>query len=165
MKKQYTATVYILQDDKVLLIFHKKFQKWLPPGGHLEPGELPSEGAIREAKEETGLEIEIIPQENIWIEKRWNGGSFERPYLCLIENIPARPGEEAHQHVDFIYIGKPVGGLENLNEEETSGLRWFTKEDLLSLLPGCDSFQEVIEICNQVIDNKELPYHPASCVR
>jgi ADP-ribose pyrophosphatase YjhB (NUDIX family) len=53
MKKQYTATVFILQDDKVLLIYHKKLKKWLPPGGHLEEGELPSAGAIREAKEET----------------------------------------------------------------------------------------------------------------
>jgi hypothetical protein len=56
-------------------------------------------------REETGLEIEIIMQENIWIE-RWNANSFPRPYLCLLEEIPARPDQPTHQHVDLGILGQ-----------------------------------------------------------
>jgi len=66
---------------------HPKLKKWLPPGGHVEENESPPEAATREVKEETGLEITFIKQENIWIEK-WNAKSFERPFLCLTEEIP-----------------------------------------------------------------------------
>ena len=63
MRRQFTATVYILHEFKVLLIFHRKLFKWLPPGGHVDENELPSDTAIREAREETGLEIELVSQE------------------------------------------------------------------------------------------------------
>jgi len=126
MKRHLTATTFILSKDRVLLIAHKKLKKWLPPGGHLEPNELPSEGAIREAKEETGLDIALTPQENIWIEMRFNGGSIERPYLCLLENIPAINDEPAHQHIDLVYVGKPVGGEIKHNAHETSAIQWFS---------------------------------------
>ena len=42
---------------KILLIHHKKFDKWMVPGGHIEPFENPIEATIRETKEETGLEF------------------------------------------------------------------------------------------------------------
>ena len=45
--RQFTTSVYILEEQKVLLIFHKKLQKWLPPGGHIEPNEAPPEAARR----------------------------------------------------------------------------------------------------------------------
>ena len=131
--RQMTATVYILEKERVLLIYHKKLKKWLPPGGHLEPDELPSEGAIREAKEETGLEVELIPQENIWIEPRWNGKSFERPYMCLLEYIPEFNGYPAHEHMDLIYLGRPAGGEMKHNGDETDGLKWFTLEEIEEL--------------------------------
>lgn len=126
LERQFTATTYILDGDKTLLIFHPKHQKWLPPGGHLEPNETPPECARREAREETGLEIEFIRQENLWFEG-WNGVSIERPYLLLLENIPAHGISAAHQHMDFIYIAKPAGG------KELEGVRWWTLEEVLSL--------------------------------
>jgi 8-oxo-dGTP diphosphatase len=41
----------------VLLVFHPKYSHWMAPGGHVEPGELTHEAAIREIKEETGLDV------------------------------------------------------------------------------------------------------------
>jgi len=133
MKRQFTATIYILREQKILLIFHKKMGKWLPAGGHLEENELPIECAKREAEEETGYQVDIIRQENVWIDEEVNAKSFERPYQCLLELIPPHKGEPEHQHVDFVYIGYPIGGAMCQNADETEGLRWFSCEDLEKL--------------------------------
>ncbi|MBI5346885.1 MAG: NUDIX domain-containing protein, partial [Chlamydiae bacterium] len=87
MEKHFTAVAFILEKEKVLLIYHNKLRTWLPPGGHVDPNETPVETAIREVKEETGLDITIIQQENTWVDYK-EACSFERPYLCLLENIP-----------------------------------------------------------------------------
>src|SRR6266550_2401906 len=128
MKKQFTATVYILEENKVLLHFHKKLQKWLPPGGHVEADELPSDCAKREALEETGLHVELIKDENIWV-SRWNATSFERPWLCLLENIPPHGTEGPHQHIDFVYLGRPVGGAITNAHRSQHDIRWFTLDE------------------------------------
>jgi 8-oxo-dGTP pyrophosphatase MutT (NUDIX family) len=94
MERQFTATVYIIAENKVLLLMHPKVQKWLPPGGHLEANEIPSECAKREALEETGLTVELIKEEHVWVD-RWNATSFERPWLCLLENMPAYGSQPA----------------------------------------------------------------------
>ena len=151
MERQFTATVYIIEQERVLLIRHRKLNKWLPPGGHLDPNETPVEGARREAREETGIEIEFIKQENIWIE-RWNASSFERPYLCLIEEIPAYKDVAAHQHVDFIYLAKPVGGVEKQNINETDGLHWFTLEEVEALKADEEIFVETQECVRCILD-------------
>ena len=122
MQRQFTSTCYIVKDDKFLLIYHKKFQKWLPPGGHAEENELPTETSRREVKEETGLDIEFLRQENLWIDD-WNATSFERPFLCLLENIEASKKGPAHQHIDFVYVARPIGGT------QIDG-KWFTLEEI-----------------------------------
>jgi len=147
MDRHFTATVYIIQDRKVLLIPHAKLGKWLPPGGHLELNETPPEGAKREVLEETGLEIEIIRQENLWLEA-WNASSFERPYLCLIENIPAHGSVSAHQHLDFIYLGRPTGGA------QLPEARWFTLEEILALKTDVDIFAETQKTIQHILLNR-----------
>lgn len=152
MIRQMTATVYILEADKILLIYHKKMRKWLPPGGHLDQHEPPSVGALREAKEETGLDVELITQENLWINPRPNGRSIERPYMCLLEKIPAFGDIPPHEHIDFIYVGRPVGGTLTYNEEETEGLRWFSLDELEDLELDVDIFGDTLEIIKHLLN-------------
>ena len=64
-KRHFTASAYVVNDQKVLLHYHKKVRLVLPPGGHIEPNETPAESAIREVKEETGLKVKIIPLQTI----------------------------------------------------------------------------------------------------
>jgi ADP-ribose pyrophosphatase YjhB (NUDIX family) len=148
MERQFVASVYIIDDNRILLIYHRKLCKWLPPGGHLNPNETPAEGARREVREETGLEIEFILQENIWI-NRWNASSFERPFLCLLEEIPAFGSLPPHQHIDMVYVARPKEGVLVENEKETAGIKWFSMQEIDSLKPDIDIF----------IETKEVIYH------
>lgn len=145
MERQFTSTVYIVNKEKVLLIFHNKLKKWLAAGGHMEANETPVETARREVKEETGLEIDFIKQENLWVD-RWNAKSFERPYLCLVEEIPAHGSQAAHQHIDFIYLATPAKNQTTIHEREKDiEMRWFTLEEIESLKPDDEIFVETQE--------------------
>lgn len=146
MEKHFTSTVFIIHDDRVLLLYHQKLQKWLPPGGHMEANETPPEAARREVLEETGLEIEFVQQENIWVE-RWNASSFERPYLCLLENIPEHKSTPAHQHIDLVYVARPKHPM----SIPLDGCRWFSLEDLGSLKSDIDIFEETMQIIRHIL--------------
>lgn len=128
MIREFTATVYIFYQSQVLLHYHKKFNKWMPPGGHVEKNESLSMAAIREVKEETRLDIELIYQENLWIDEP-HAKTLPRPYFCLLEEIPAKNEMPAHQHMDAIFLAKPSGSLDDLH----SDFQWFTMEETLEI--------------------------------
>jgi ADP-ribose pyrophosphatase YjhB (NUDIX family) len=158
MERQFTSTVYVIDDQKrFLLVNHKKLRKWLPPGGHVEPNELPSDAARREAKEETGLDIQLILQENVWI-TRWNAKSFPRPYLCLLEEIPARETQPAHQHIDMIYVGRPIGGNLTRNIQENEQVSWFTYQEIQLLKPEVDIFKETLDTIYAIMNDTSILY-------
>lgn len=146
MKRQFTATLYVLDDDKVLMIFHRKLNKWLPPGGHVEENELPHEAALRECEEETGVIGEIVQQENLWVE-RWNASSVPRPYLCLLEEIPPFGDEPAHQHMDQVFIGRQVGGA--VTEPDA---KWMTWEEISQLEGDKEIFEETRQTVRHLLD-------------
>jgi 8-oxo-dGTP pyrophosphatase MutT (NUDIX family) len=92
-----SATVLNVQQDKVLLIYHRTFHKWLPPGGHYEaPGSL-WDSAVRETIEETGLRG-IAPHP-------WTVDNAV-PIDIDTHPIPANPtkGEGPHLHHDFRFL-------------------------------------------------------------
>lgn len=127
MRREFTATTYIVQENAVLLIWHKKYGKWMPPGGHLLPHEAPHEAAIRETLEETGVEIELVSQDNIHLNTK-EAKTIPRPYLCLLEEIPPYNGQPAHEHIDMIFLGKPLSQV--IENEE---LQWFMREEIEEL--------------------------------
>ena len=61
-QRQYCCSSYVIDfsNKKTLLMYNKKLNKWLQPGGHIEGVETPIETCIREAKEETGVDIQVI---------------------------------------------------------------------------------------------------------
>jgi 8-oxo-dGTP pyrophosphatase MutT (NUDIX family) len=150
MERQFTATAYVVENQRILLIYHRKLSKWLPPGGHVDLNELPTEAAIREVFEETGYHVELISQENIWIE-RLNANSFHRPFMCMLEEIPARPGCPAHQHMDFIYLAKLKGGEASPNPNEIDGIGWFNMLEIESMVSDVEIFEETKQTLRLII--------------
>lgn len=59
MERHLTATTMVVCQNKTLLHLHKKLGIWLPVGGHIDEGELPEHAALREVREETGLDVEL----------------------------------------------------------------------------------------------------------
>jgi 8-oxo-dGTP pyrophosphatase MutT (NUDIX family) len=158
MEKQFTATVYILDQETVLLHYHAKLNKWLPPGGHMEANETPPECAIREAFEETGLEIELIKDEHLWVDQ-YNASSFERPFLCLLEQIPAHGDHPPHQHIDFIYVGRPVGGILSDQAITETQARFFTLAEVMALESDRDIFEETRQTIQKIFQDIPLILH------
>jgi hypothetical protein len=100
----FTASAFVVDDDgaQTCLIQHIKLDRLLQPGGHVEPSDLSLEAAaLREAREETALEVELHP-------------IAARPFDVDIHEIPERPGEPAHFHLDVRYLlvgrGTPCAG-------------------------------------------------------
>lgn len=145
--KHFTVTTYVVDNDKVLLLFHPKHHKWIPPGGHLEANEIPTLGAKREVLEETGLHVEFIRQENVWYDFG-HAASFERPYLCLLENIPPHGDKPAHQHIDLIYLARPTGG------QLQGGAKWFTWTEVEKFIEGQDIFHDVKQTIYHLLHEK-----------
>lgn len=139
--RHFTATAYLFHEGKTLLIYHGKLQKWLPPGGHIEVDELPHEAALRELLEETGLRANIVLQENIWIE-RWNAKSIPRPYLCLLEEIPAFGDVPSHQHIDLIFLSTLTAGESSIPQGSEKIAEWFTLQEALALEADKEIFVE-----------------------
>lgn len=121
MTRDFTATTFIVRDGRTFLLYHRKLQQWFPPGGHIHPNELPCDAAVREVREETGLEVELLSS-------RSRIGRVE--VLCRPECILLEPISEDHQHVDLIYFARVVGGRQKLAEAEAEAGRWYAAGDL-----------------------------------
>jgi 8-oxo-dGTP pyrophosphatase MutT (NUDIX family) len=124
-----TGSAFVLTADgrRVLLLHHRKLDRWLQPGGHADPGETSGEAvALREVREETGLEDTRLHPD------------APRPLDVDVHEIPARPGEPAHAHLDLRYL--VVAGVGELRraQDEAADLRWFGWDELppLRLDPG-----------------------------
>jgi ADP-ribose pyrophosphatase YjhB (NUDIX family) len=121
--RDFVATTFCVNNNKVLLVKHKKLNMWLPPGGHIDENELPCEAAVREFKEETGLDIELVGQEGIIGDVR----KLIHPKHIQLEDI-----DEGHQHIDLIYFGRLKDPNQSmiLQKEEVENMVWFSEEEL-----------------------------------
>lgn len=145
LKNDLTATGYLLNraKNKMLLLYHQKLQKWVPPGGHLEINELPHECVMREVKEETGIDCKLLPNDLIVKNLSKGEKQLPQPYCILHEFIPAFKTTEPHMHVDFIYLLIARNMKPKFKHEQTQ-MAWFSKTEIDKL----DCFQAAKFVAN-----------------
>jgi 8-oxo-dGTP pyrophosphatase MutT (NUDIX family) len=122
--RHFVATGYVVKDGKTLLLFHKKLGMWLPPGGHIDEGELPDEAVLREIKEETGLNAVILSPKREPRHREKGVLFLHQPSHVQLEDIPNHP-----QHIDLIYFCRATDGPEKISAEHHD-MRWYSADEL-----------------------------------
>ncbi|MDD5341459.1 MAG: NUDIX domain-containing protein [Patescibacteria group bacterium] len=106
----------IEKDGKFLLVqeAQKERGKWNQPAGWLDLGEDIIEGARREAKEETGLDVEIIGLLGIY------------PLLKFHNDI-------LHHAIKFIFAAKSLSDKISFDKKELLDAKWFSLDEVRAL--------------------------------
>jgi len=128
-KIDFTVEVFIVHKNKVLLRMHDKHKIWLSVGGHIELDEDPVQAAIREVKEEVGLDIKIMESEKIP-----EDANYQR--LINPRFLGRHRVNENHEHIVFVYFAKADTDTVTdsvLDHEKGAEIKWATKEDLLEM--------------------------------
>lgn len=130
-KIDFCVEVFIVHNNRVLLRMHDKYKMWLSVGGHIELDEDPNQAAIREVKEEVGLDI------TLW-DSRTAPANSDGDYVEIIPPFsvgrhPARhPSMPEHEHVVFVYVGRALSDEVKIEYEgdRSDEWRWFTRAEL-----------------------------------
>lgn len=154
LESHFTTTGVVMNAnwDKTLLIFHKKLQKWLPAGGHVDAGELPHDAVVREVFEETGVKATLLDACPDLALNRVTEIQIPTPICVLHELIPARKDKPEHMHYDFIYL--LVAENEDLNPqfEEVCQAGWFDINEIEPL----DSTDGTRKLCQRLFSGVKL---------
>lgn len=118
----FTVAPFIVYEDKVLLVNHPKYGKWIPPGGHIELDEDPEQALHREIAEETGLTVTLLTTQPAL----QSPGTKFMPtpnYMDVHEaNLP-------HKHVGLVYFCRASSSDFVLSDEHTD-MRWVSEDEL-----------------------------------
>jgi 8-oxo-dGTP pyrophosphatase MutT (NUDIX family) len=124
VRDHVTAAAVIVASDasSVLLVHHRRLDRWLQPGGHVEPEDATvAAAAAREAREETGLAA---------MDAALGGQILD----VDVHDIPAFPGRPPHVHHDvrYLFTADPSAPLA-FDEDEVRDARWFGWEKVRAL--------------------------------
>ncbi len=105
------VNVAVIYEGKILLTQRDDFETWILPSGGVEDGESLAQAAIRETKEETGLDVELTALVGVY---------------SRISNMPT-----VHA---VLFTAKPVGGEIKCQAGETIAVEWFDFNEIPSPL-------------------------------
>jgi 8-oxo-dGTP pyrophosphatase MutT (NUDIX family) len=128
-----TASCYIIDSDRRLLLHHhRRLNRWLQMGGHIEAGEQPLDAALREAEEESGLrDLDVI------------GGIADLD----VHVIPPGRGEPEHRHFDVRYIARTASPEAIvIDAQESNDLMWVDLHRAAELMRGEESLRVIRKI-------------------
>ena len=141
--RDWAATTFVVHQSRTLLLLHRKLGKWLPPGGHIDPHELPDVAALREVEEETGLRVALLDRGSPLGPVR----RLAQPLCILLEEITPE-----HQHIDLIYVARVIEGELQHAPQEAHEARWYDAVELGGdeVAPDvCDLGRQAIELVNR----------------
>jgi len=124
MKTDLTVCGLLVHNKKVLLIHQKKLNKWLPPGGHIEPNETPDQTVVRELQEEVGIPVTLSQKQALA-----NGEEIREqcalPFYANVHSV----GD--HDHYCLFYLCTTTHPEQlTLEKRAINEARWFTAEDI-----------------------------------
>ena len=123
-----SAAVVVVNDDRDLLLVRSPRRGWELPGGQVEQGERPTEAAIREAEEESGIEVQI------------DG------FCGIFQNT-------SKSICNLLFLGREIGG-DLRTSTETPEVGWHRLPDALDMITY-PTFRERIEMS---LDRANWPF-------
>jgi len=129
-KIDWTVEVFIVNRGRVLLRFHDKYHIWLSVGGHIELDEDAVEAAIREVKEEVGLDISIVGTVD-----RSEPDTADFKEMLVPRFMNRHRISPTHEHIALTYFAKAdsdkvkVGGADDVSND----WKWVTAEELKTM--------------------------------
>ncbi len=143
-KIDFTADVFIVYKNKVLLRMHDKYNVWLAVGGHIELDEDPIEAAYREVKEEVGLEVKIVGEASG--PQSGEEDNRQHKYLIPPRFMGRHPVSPTHEHISMVYFATSVTDkvVDSMSEHERTESRFVTREELatMDLIPNIKFYAE-----------------------
>jgi 8-oxo-dGTP pyrophosphatase MutT (NUDIX family) len=130
-KYVFICSGYLVENGKVLLVHHNGFDKWVPPGGHIEPNDTFASAAAREVFEETGLEVDVLSSQSELNPNDDKAIADAVPFYVDIEyDFKPKPAI-----VQFYWVRRKAGVLSKLTAqtEEVYDVDWFNAEQLKTL--------------------------------
>ena len=102
-----------------LMLHHKKLDRWLQPGGHVEQEVDVLDTALREAREETGIsDLRVVKDAVFDID---------------IHTIPENRKEREHQHYDIRYLLEAELNAIPAASDESNDVKWFTLDEIATI--------------------------------
>ena len=105
------VNVAVIHEGKILLTQREDFETWILPSGGVEEGESIGQAALRETKEETGIDVELTRLVGVY---------------SRISNMPAGYA--------VLFAARPIGGEIKCQPGETIAVEWFRPDELPSPL-------------------------------
>jgi 8-oxo-dGTP pyrophosphatase MutT (NUDIX family) len=106
-----TGSAVVVGRRGVVLLVHRRLGTWMQPGGHIEAGEAPCDGAVRESIEETGLVV-----------RHPDGGP-------VLVHVDVHEAANHHVHLDLRYLLLAPDEEPNPPAGESQQVRWFSWDD------------------------------------
>ena len=127
-----TASAVVVGGRGVLLHRHRRLHRWLQPGGHLDPDERPEDGARRECREETGLEVHHPP-----------GGP-------VLVHVDVHGAADDHVHLDLRYLVLGPDADPDPPPDESQDVAWFPWDEAGALAD--DALVGALRAARRLID-------------
>lgn len=129
-----SAWIVDTSGDRVLLAHHRKLGLWLQPGGHCDGDPDTLAVALREAREESGLEVRALDESIFDID---------------IHPIPTRGDEPAHHHFDVRFLVRAENDRYRVSEE-SNALAWVRAEGV----GGLTDRESVLRMARKWLDRR-----------